>query len=189
MVFIKNIRHKSQLKKQEFHRNILDIIWNILKDEDFIELKKHRHHLFFNRYEHLINASRIAFTLAKWLKADINSCTLAWILHDFHDTRIKWYLHWVLAAENAIRKFDINEKVEQLIKSHMYPFWRSKVERIKWIDFWIVKFADSFSMFYEIWYSILFLSFRWKNRVKLQKNRLLLETLTIEENVLLSKQA
>ncbi|EKE27573.1 MAG: hypothetical protein ACD_3C00191G0004 [uncultured bacterium (gcode 4)] len=190
MVFIKNIRKKSIIKKQEFHENFLSIIGDILKDEDFIALKKHRHHLFFNRYEHLINASRIAYKLSKWFNADIHSCTLAWILHDFHNTRIKWYLHWVLAAENAIKKFNINEKVALLIKSHMYPFGRSKVERFKWIDFWIVKAADFWSMCYEIWYSILFLSFKWKNKIKLQKNRLLIEILlTTEENVLLDKQA
>lgn len=188
MVLIKKYINKKKLKKQEYHSNILAIIWNILKDEEFIELKKYSHHFFFNRYEHLINASRIAYRLASIFKADINSCTLAWILHDFHFTKIKSYLHWVMAAEKA-KKFDINEKVQQLIKSHMYPFWRTKVERFKWKDFWIVKCADFFSMCYEISYGIIFLSFRWKNRIKLKKNRLLIENLLTEDNVLLSKQA
>ncbi len=173
MVSIKKYRHKKALKKKEFEKWILEIIWKILQDEEFLELKKHRHHLFFNRYEHLINAARIAFKLAKIFKADIQSCTLAGILHDFHFTRIKSYLHWVMAAENAKNKFDINEKVQLLIKSHMYPFGRKKVERIKWVDFWIVKFADFWSMCYEVWYSVLFLSFRWKDRIKLKKNRVI----------------
>ncbi|EKE30002.1 MAG: hypothetical protein ACD_2C00062G0005 [uncultured bacterium (gcode 4)] len=189
MVSIKKIRLRWVKKKQEFHENFLSIIGHILKDEDFIALKKLRHHLFFNRYEHLINASRIAFRLSKLFKADVKSCTLAWILHDYHNTQIKWYMHGILAAENAIKKFDVNDKVAQLIKSHMYPFWRGKVERVRWIDFWIVKVADFASMCYEIWYSVLFLSFKWKNKIKLQKNRLLIEIFTMEDNVLLDKQA
>lgn len=188
MVLIKKYIQKKELKKQEFNKSILEIIWKILNDEEFLELKKHRHHLFFNRYEHLINAARIAFKLARLFRADIQSCTLAWILHDFHFTRVKSYLHWVMAAENA-KKFDINEKVQSLIKSHMYPFGMSKVNRIKWVDFWIVKFADFWSMCYEITYSILFLSFKWKNKIKLKNNRLLIECLPKDNNVLLSKQA
>jgi putative nucleotidyltransferase with HDIG domain len=187
MVTLKWYRLRSTQKKEEFHRNILHIIGKILKDEDFIELKKHRHHLFFNRYEHLINSSRIAYTLAKWLKADINSCTLAGILHDFHNTRIKSYMHWVMAAENA-KKFDVNDKVQELIKSHMYPLWRTKITRAKGRDFWVVKMADFFSMCYELTYSVIFLSFRWKNKIKLKKNRILIERLTQEENVLLGEQ-
>lgn len=188
MVLIKKYIRKSSQKKQEFHTNILAIIWDILKDEEFLELKKCRHHLFFNRYEHLLNASRIAYKLAKFFNADIDSCTLAWILHDFHFTRIKSYIHWIMAAENA-KKFDINEKVQELIKSHMYPFGRSKVNRFKWLDFWIVKTADFWSMCYELFYSVVFLSFSWKNKIKLKKNRLLIENLYNEDNVLLNRQA
>ncbi|MDD2565321.1 MAG: HD domain-containing protein [Candidatus Gracilibacteria bacterium] len=174
MVFITKYRQKSKLKKHEFHQNILAIIGNILKDEEFIALKKHRHHLFFNRYEHLINTSRISYTLAKIFKADITSCTLAGILHDFHSTRIKGHMHGIIAANNS-KKFEVNEKVLQIIRCHMYPFGRSKVERFKGVDFWIVKSADFFAMCYEISYSVLFLSFRGKNKVKLKKNNQLLK--------------
>jgi len=164
---------------------MLAIIWNILKDDEFIALKKHRHHLFFNRYEHLINTSRISYKLASWLKADVESCTLAWILHDFHSTRIKWHKHWLIAANNS-KKFNVNEKVLQIIRCHMYPFGRSKVERFKWIEFWIVKSADFIAMCFELTYSIVFLSFRWKNKIKLKKNHLLLKKHQ-ESNVLSHK--
>lgn len=175
-----------QIRKQrrhEFHNSILEIIWDVLKDKDFIALKKQRHHLFFNRYEHLINTSRIAYKMARFFKADIHSCTMAWILHDFHLSPYKWYKHWIIAADNA-KKFEVNEKVLQIIRSHMYPFGRSKVERFKWIDFWIVKWADFIAMCHEITYSVLFLSFRWKNRIKFKKNSILLEKIKQEWNVI-----
>lgn len=177
MVLITKYLNKKSRKRQEFHDWILAIIWNILKDEEFIALKKHRHHLFFNRYEHLINTSRIAYKLSKIFKADIESCTLAWILHDFHDTRFMWPKHWLISANNA-KKFNVSDKVLQLIKCHMYPFWRSKIPRYRWKDFWILKSSDFLAMCYEFSYSILFLSFKWKNKIKLKKNSVLLEKIT-----------
>lgn len=177
MVIIKKYLNKKKSKKQEFHNGILAIIWHVLKDEEFNSLKKYRHHLFFNRYEHLINTSRLAYKLARIFKADIESCTLAWILHDFHKTKYKWYMHWVISAENA-KKFNVSEKVLEIIRCHMYPFWRTKVPRYKWRDFWIVKISDFLSMCYELWYSLLFLSFKWKNKIKLKKNSALIEFLT-----------
>lgn len=173
---ISEIKHHRKKKLISLHKDILAIIWEIINDEDFKKLKSCRHHMFFNRYEHLINASIIAHKISKLLNADINSCTLAWILHDYHFTKIKWYKHGLMAAENAER-FWVDDKVLEIIKCHMYPFWRSKVPRYKWVDFWVVKWADFLSMFYEIWYSILFLSFKWKNKIKLKKNRLLLDLL------------
>lgn len=177
MVIIKKYLKWKREKRQEFNDWIFAIIWYILKDEEFIKLKKHRHHLFFNRYEHLINTSRLAYKLSKMFSANVETCTLAWILHDFHNTKIKWYKHWVISAENA-KRFNVSEEVLQIIRCHMYPFWRTKVERFKGKDFRIVKTSDFISMFYEISYSILFLSFRWKNKIKLKKNSILLEKIT-----------
>jgi HD superfamily phosphodiesterase len=77
----------------ELHKNILDIIGEIINDEEFKKLKNHRHHVFFNRYEHLINASVISYKMAKLFKADIRTCTLAGVLHDYHFTKIKSYKH------------------------------------------------------------------------------------------------
>ncbi|MDD2487185.1 MAG: HD domain-containing protein [Candidatus Gracilibacteria bacterium] len=176
MVLVTKIRNNRSKKLQELHKDILDIIGGVINDEDFKKLKSHRHHVFFNRYEHLINASIIAHKISKFLKADVHSCTLAGILHDYHFTKFKGYKHGLEAAKNA-EKFNVNEKVLEIIKCHMYPFGRSKIPRHKGIDFWVVKSADFLSMCYEIGYSILFLSFKGKNKIKLKKNRLLLDLL------------
>lgn len=160
-------------KNKKFSKNFLNIVQNILKDEEFLELKNFKHHVFFNRYEHLINVSKLSYKLAKILKADIETCVLAGLLHDFHFTYIKSHIHWIESAENA-QKFNISQEVSEIIKNHMYPFWRKSQKRPTWKEFWIVKFADSFSALYEIWYSILTLSFKWVWKIKMRKNKSLL---------------
>lgn len=184
MVFITKIRNKRKDKLKVFHLDILDIIWEIINDEDFQKLKSIKQHVFFNRYEHLLNVSRLSYKIAKFFKADIETCTLAWVLHDYHFTKIKSYKHWIISAQNA-EKFWVEDKVLEIIKSHMYPSGMKKMKRSRWKDFWIVKFADSFSALYEIIYSLLHLSFFWKNKIKIKKNKLLIELLQ-EENYVLS---
>jgi uncharacterized protein len=171
---LKKIKEKRKKRTLDLNKNILGIIWNILNDPDFIKLKNYRHHIFFNRYEHLINTSVLSYKIAKFLKADIHVCTLAWLLHDFHFTDIKSYKHWLIASYNA-QKFLINQETSELIKSHMYPFWRKIIKTKKWKNFWVLKFADMFCAVYEIMYSVLFFSFKYKNKIKLKRNRTLLD--------------
>lgn len=179
MVFISKIRNKRKIKLDNFHNNILEIIWDIISDEDYKKLKSIKHHLFFNRYEHLLNVSIISYKLAKLFRADIKTCTLAWALHDYHFTRLKSYTHWIISAQNA-QKFWVSEKVLKIIESHMYPSGRKKTGRPKCKNFWIVKFADSFSALYEIVYSLSRLSFKWKDKIKMKKNKLIINRLDIK---------
>ena len=184
MVLITKIRNKRKNKLEKFHQNMLEIIWDIINDSDFQKLKSIKQHMFFNRYEHLINVSRLSYKIAKFFRADIETCTLAWVLHDYHFTTIKSYMHWIISAQNA-QKFWVDDKVLGIIKSHMYPSGIKKMKRSSGKDFWIVKFADSFSALYEIFYSVVHLSFRWKDKIKIKKNKLLIELLQ-EENYVLS---
>jgi HD superfamily phosphodiesterase len=68
----------SLKKSSHFHiKEFLDIIKHIIDDNDFKKLKKYRQHMFFNRYEHLINVSFFAYQLSRLFHADIQVCTLA----------------------------------------------------------------------------------------------------------------
>lgn len=68
----------SSKKEKHFHiKELLGIIGHIIRDEDFKKLQNHRHHLFFNRYEHLMNAAFFSYQLARLFRADIETCTLA----------------------------------------------------------------------------------------------------------------
>ena len=43
-------------KHKHFHiQELRGIIGHIVNDEDFRKLQSHRHHMFFNRYEHLLH--------------------------------------------------------------------------------------------------------------------------------------
>lgn len=87
-----------------FHiKELRGIIGHIINDEDFRKLQNHRHHMFFNRYEHLLNASFFAYQLARLFRADLEVCALAGLLHDYHFTTLKSYSHAVIAAKNAAR--------------------------------------------------------------------------------------
>lgn len=109
-------------KHPHFHIGELRaIIGHIINDTDFRKLQAHRHHMFFNRYEHLLNASFFAYQLARLFRADLEVCALAGLLHDYHFTRLKSYSHAVIAAKNAER-FMVSEEVVEIVRSHMYPF-------------------------------------------------------------------
>lgn len=161
-------------KHPHFHiRELRLIIGYIIVDEDFRKLENHRQHIFFNRYEHLLNAAFFAYQLARFFRADIQVCTLAGLLHDYHFTTLKSYSHAVIAAKNAVR-FWVDEEVIEIVRSHMYPLGRSKIKRAHGRNFWVVKLADFSAAFFEISYSILFLQFQ-HDRMKLKRTHLLME--------------
>lgn len=164
---------EKDLKNLRKNKELSDIIRPIIRDEHFKELKIMRHHIFFNRYEHLINASTIAYKLAKIFKADVETCVLAAILHDFSFTRcIK---HWSVASKNS-EKFNISPEVKSIIDSHMYPLMARKIKRPKWKNFWVVTMADKFAATYEYFYAISHLNFNYK-KIKMKKTKNILNTL------------
>lgn len=167
-------------KHPHFHiRELRAIIGHIINDEDFRKLQHHRQHMFFNRYEHLLNASFFAYQLARLFRADLEVCALAGLLHDYHFTRLKSYSHAVIAAKNAER-FMVSEEVVEIVRSHMYPLGRSKMERARGRNFWVVKLADFSAAFFEVSYSVLFLQFQHR-RIKLKRTHLLMEMVGEDE--------
>lgn len=167
----------SPQKHPHFHiKEFLGITKHIIDDTDFKELKKYRQHMFFNRYEHLINVSFFAYQLARLFRADIETCALAGILHDYHFiTKLRLNSHPMVAAENA-QRFSVSEEVIEIVRFHMYPFGLAKNRRPRGKNFWIVKVADSFAALFEIIYSVLFLSFS-HNKIKFRRNKLIIEML------------
>lgn len=178
---MKKIRKPSQ-KRVQFTKNILDIIGPIISDGDFKKLKTIRHHIFFNRYEHLLNVAKMCYKLAKFFKADIQVCTLAGLLHDYHHTFIKDHRHAVMACENS-KRFNVPAEALSIVKTHMYPLGRKTIGRAKGKNFWIVKFADCVAPIMEILYSILAFKLKYENIIKFKTNQLLLDMLVQEEDL------
>lgn len=170
---------KISLRRYKRAKEFLGFIGHIIEDEHFKWLQAHKHHIFFNRYEHLINASYLAYRLAKLVKADLETCALAGLLHDYHFTTLKSYSHAIIAAKNAAR-FEVSEEVIEIVRSHMYPLGRGKIDRAKGKNFWVVKVADFSAAIFEVSYSILSFSFH-PQKIKMKRTILLLEMLENKE--------
>lgn len=128
------------------------IIAPFVAHERFDKLKKHRHHVFFNRHEHLIHTASLCYRFAKFVRADVETCVLAGLLHDFHETRVKGYEHGLEAARNAASVGLQNELALDIIRAHMYPLGYGKVKLPKCREFFVLKAADVFAATVEFAY-------------------------------------
>lgn len=128
------------------------IIAPYVSHERFSKLRKHRHHLFFNRHEHLIHTASLCFRLAKLFRADTETCVLSGLLHDFHETRVKGYEHGLESAENARSVGLANAHAINIIKAHMFPLGFGKVTVPKTREFAVLKIADALAAVTEVTY-------------------------------------
>lgn len=110
----------------EFYR----IIYDILENETFQELKLYKHHYIYTRLEHSLSVSYYSYLICKFLKLDYKSATRAGLLHDlfFYDcenkfTRPKNHIksHPKIALQNAQQLFVLNNKEKDIILKHMWP--------------------------------------------------------------------
>ena len=111
--------------KENFEVEFYNIVNDILKNDEFIELKYEDHH-GITRMRHSLNVAKLTFKLCKRFNVkNIKDTTRAALLHDFFKTneikKCSFLEHPLLAANNAKRVFDINDFQSNIIKSHMYP--------------------------------------------------------------------
>ena len=126
---------------------------DIIEKEKFQSLKNDPHH-GLSRYEHVIRVAKNTYKLSKIMKMDYVSATRGALLHDyFNDSDYqetvglkKGSLHPVIALNNARREYSLNEKEENIIVSHMYPFGKVK-PNCK--ESWLVTSVDKSVALYE----------------------------------------
>lgn len=113
----------------------------IINKDKYISLKDNPHH-GLNRYIHSMNVAKGTYRISKLLKMDYVSATRGALLHDyFNDSDYrstkgfkKGAMHPVIALNNARREFELNEKEENIIVSHMFPLGDVKPNcRESWI--------------------------------------------------------
>lgn len=113
----------------------------IINKDKYISLKDDPHH-GLNRYIHSMNVAKVTYRISKLLKMDYVSATRGALLHDYYndsDYRStkgfkKGAMHPVIALNNARREFELNEKEENIIVSHMFPLGDVKPNcRESWI--------------------------------------------------------
>lgn len=159
----------------------LSIIDSIINNKEFDKMNYIRHHNT-TRMDHSLKVSYYSYKIAKSLKLDYEEVARGGLLHDFYlgrvadeekvKDKVKLYTisHPVEAVKNSKLHFEVSEKEEDIIRSHMFPV-DFKVP--KYAESWIVSLVDkgvstfefakkfSYKLSYAInLYLILFLNIR-----------------------------
>ena len=100
---------------------------DIINNENFELLKNDVHH-GSNKYDHCKRVSYLSFLISKLFKCNYKNAARAGLLHDFFfgcrtaKDENDYFKHPKTSAENAKRFFNITNKEENIIKSHMYHY-------------------------------------------------------------------
>lgn len=123
------------------------LVEDILENEDFDKLKEINHH-GITRYEHSLKVSYYSYKIAKTLKLDYTAVARGGLLHDFFvtsndkshkDSVVSTFTHPRVARDNAHNIFVTNIKEDDIIVSHMFPFY---TKFPKYAESWIVNLTD-----------------------------------------------
>ena len=140
-------------KNNEFNR----LIKNIVSNDEFKKTKKITHH-GITRYDHSLRVAYFSYIVTKALRLDYKETTTAALLHDFFIDEVKeknaiakLRQHPKFAVENARKYFEISEKQEDIIKTHMFPVTFTPP---KYLESWIVDIVDDIAAIYEKTYSV-----------------------------------
>ena len=126
----------------------------IINSDKYQSLKSENHH-GLSRYEHSLRVAKNTYRISKRLNLDYISATRGALLHDyFNDSDYgnvngvlkKDSIHPVIALNNARREYNLNDKEENIIVSHMFPFGDIK-PNCK--ESWLVTSIDKSVALYE----------------------------------------
>ncbi len=123
-----------------------------ISDEKVQEMKNYVQHGNVSTYEHVSDVTKLCYLMNTRLHlgADEKTLLAGAFLHDFY--LYDWhtvgkqldglhgYVHADIAARNAKKRFDIDDKVHSVIKTHMWPLNLTAVPSSK--EAWILTTAD-----------------------------------------------
>ncbi len=126
---------------------------DIIEKEKFKSLNFEPHH-GITRYEHVMRVAKGTYRISTILHIDYISATRGALLHDYFNNDDyqntkglkKGSLHPVIALNNARREYNLNDKEENIIISHMYPLGKNKPNCM---ESWIVSLVDKNVAIYE----------------------------------------
>ena len=125
---------------------------SLLCHEDYEKLKTFMAHGRITLYSHCLDVARLSLKLGRKMDIDAKDLVKGALLHDFylydwHDARIDvplfqmhGFTHPHAARRRAEERFDIDEKVGNIIESHMWPLTLFSLPRSK--EAWLVCLAD-----------------------------------------------
>ncbi len=130
-------------------REYQKIVSDIIENSEFDKMKNIDHH-GISRYEHLLKVSYHSYKIAKALRLDYQAVARGGLLHDFfissndktHKESVKLtFTHPRLARNYAHDIFMTNMKEDDIIVSHMFPFY---IKFPKYAESWVVNLTDKF---------------------------------------------
>jgi len=141
------------MKLSDKDRTYNSIVNDILNNEEFNKIKSIEHH-GVSRFDHSVKVSYFSYKLAKILGLNYEEVARAGLLHDFflndnQTTKEKitsTFVHPKKAMKNAVDHFNVNEKEQDIIKSHMFPLNASVP---KYAESWVVNVIDKVVGTYE----------------------------------------
>lgn len=110
------------------------------KDSHVQEMKKYIQHGKVTTYDHCLSVTCVSFWMNRRLrlKADERTLVTGAFLHDFYlydwhvpeaYHRLHGYFHADVACKNAVQYFDVDPKVQSIIKTHMWPLNITRVPK------------------------------------------------------------
>lgn len=140
-----------------FDYRFMEVARPIIEHEQYQQMKKIKHH-DESVYDHSIKVAYHAYQMAYKHNLDWKSTIRGALLHDFFLYKFKKCLslriipdsikhaiaHPIIAFENASKYFDLNDKEENIIKAHMFPFGLPKSK-----EAWIVSYVDKYIATFE----------------------------------------
>lgn len=129
----------------------------IIDHKEYQQMKLFKHH-DESVYEHSIKVAYRSYLMAYKQGLDWESAIRGALLHDFFLYKFKKrnnltviidainhsINHPLIALENAKKFFELNEKEENIITGHMFPFGLPKSK-----EAWIVSFVDKYIAVFE----------------------------------------
>ena len=130
---------------------INEYLSEVIDTEIVKSMKKYMQHGNTSAFEHSVKVVKLCYKIDQKFKlnANLKDLLLGAMLHDFylydwHKRSLKYGLHGYnhsrIAMENAIRYFDVNENVQNMILTHMWPLNLTKIPKNK--EAWILCLAD-----------------------------------------------
>lgn len=134
-----------------YDKEFLQTINDIITDKEFIKLKKFRHHIKSNVYDHSVKVAYLCYKHHKRfkLRGDIRELLRGALLHDYYlydwhkkspETRLHGIKHPKKALSNALKAYpDLTMREIDMIRHHMFPLTLSPPRTSYG---WIVCFYD-----------------------------------------------
>lgn len=148
------------MKLTEEEEKIFDeLLKDYLYNERVMEMKDYIQHGTVTTYEHCKQVARLSFGLNRHLHLGANEriMTIGAMLHDYYlydwhvdgdgSHRLHGLTHPQVARENAVRHFHVEEDIQEVIRTHMWPLTITKIPRSR--EALIVSFADKLCSFNE----------------------------------------